>query len=66
MVHTARKDQNGLRILLAKSNCKVSVLNDDSRKLVAESRPIDDGQAQLLITTDLEEGIKYVIILEFS
>jgi len=42
------------------------VLNDDSRKLVAESRPIDDGQAQLLITTDLEEGIKYVIILEFS
>ena len=63
---TARKDQYGLRILLAKSNCKVSLLNEDTRHLVAESRPIDDGQAQLVIATELQEGIKYVIILEFS
>lgn len=64
--YTSRKDQNGIRILLAQSNSKVSLLNDESRKLVAESRPIDDGQAQLLIASELEEGKKYIIILEFS
>jgi len=51
--YTARKEQSGLRILLGKSNAKVSFLNEDNRKLVAESRPIDQGQAQLLITTEL-------------
>ena len=53
IMYTARKDQNGLRIVLARSNSKVSLLEDDSRKLVAESRPIDEGQAQLLITSEL-------------
>jgi hypothetical protein len=63
---TARKNQNAMRIVLAKSNCKVSILSDDSRQVVAESRPIDDGKAQLLIADELGEGEKYVIILEFS
>ena len=55
-----------MRIVLAKSNCKVSLLSDDSRSVVAESRPIDDGKAQLLIANELTEGEKFVIILEFS
>lgn len=63
---TAREGQAALRVFLAKSNSKASILNQEDRKLVAESRPIDQGSAQLLIATELTAGTKYVILLEFS
>lgn len=63
---TAREGQSALRVFLAKSNCKASILNKEDRKLVAQSRPIDQGSAQLMIATDLTAGNKYIIVLEFS
>jgi len=62
----AREGQSALRLFLANSNSKASLLNQDDRKLVAESRPIDQGHAQLLIATDLAVGAKYLLLLEFS
>lgn len=63
---TAREGQSALRVFLAKSNSKASILKKEDRKLVAESRPIDQGSAQLLIAQDLSAGTQYIIVLEFS
>jgi len=66
MLYTAREGQQALRVFLAKSNCKASILSKEDRKLLAQSRPVDKGRAQLLVATDLVVGSQYLVLLEFS
>jgi len=63
---TAKPGQDALRVLLAKANTKVSLIETSSRSLLAQSRPVEAGKAQLLIATKLKVSIAYTIILEFS
>lgn len=63
---TAREGQEVLRVFLAKSNSKVSIIKKGDRAVVAASRAVDGGSAQLVIATDLSAGTNYVIVLEFS
>lgn len=66
ILFTVRKGQDALRVLLAKSNSKIAIYQESNKKLVGQSRPIEEAKAQLLIATELEVGTTYSIILEFS
>lgn len=66
MLFTVRKGQDALRVLLAKSNSKIAIYQESNKKLVGQSRPVEEAKAQLLIATELEVGTTYSIILEFS
>jgi hypothetical protein len=66
ILFTVRKGQDSLRVLLAKSNSKIAIYKESDKKLVAQSRPVEEAKAQLLIATELEVGTTYAIILEFS
>jgi hypothetical protein len=63
---TVRKGQDALRVLLAKSNSKIAIYRESDKRLEAQSRPVEEAKAQLLIATELEVGTTYTIILEFS
>jgi hypothetical protein len=63
---TAREGQEVLRVFLAKSNSKVSIIKKGDRAVIAASRAVDGGSAQLVIATELTAGTNYVIVLEFS
>ena len=39
---------------------------ESDKRLEAQSRPVEEAKAQLLIATELEVGTTYTIILEFS
>ena len=47
---TPRKGQDALRVLVAKANSKIAVYEQHSKRVVAQSRPVEAGKAQLLIT----------------
>ena len=60
------KGQEAIRVLLARSNAKVALLKANGLKLVAESRPIDGGRAQLLAFTELKANSEYILKYEIS
>jgi len=66
MSFTPREGQDALRVLLIKSNSKIAVFEESGRRLVAQSRPLDNAKGQLLIAQNLEVGTNYTIVLEFS
>lgn len=53
---TVSKDEDALRVLLVKSNAKVVLLETKSMALVAQSKSVEDGDAQLLIAKSLRIG----------
>ena len=66
MSFTARQGEDAVRVLLAKANSKIALLDGSGRSLVAQSRPVESGRAQLLIATRLRPDTVYTIVLEFS
>ncbi len=55
-----------IRIMVARANSKIALIKQDTKEMIIQSRPIDNGQAQLLIFKNLQVGIKYTLDLEFS
>lgn len=63
----AREGQDALRVLLARSNAKIALLEGSGdRKLVAQSRPVEGGRAQVLIATKLTVNSAYILVVELS
>lgn len=44
----------------------MAILEESGRSLVAESKSQEEGDAQLVVATDLRVGAHYLILLEFS
>lgn len=55
-----------VRLMVARSNSKISLYKEEGKKMIAQSKPIDNGQSQLLIAKNLEVNVAYTIVLEFS
>jgi hypothetical protein len=55
-----------VRVLLARGNSKVTLLESETRETIVQSRPVDQGKAQLLIATQLVPLKTYILVLELS
>ena len=62
----AKKGQDALRVLLVTSNAKMALFESKSLGLVAQSKSVEDGDAQLLSAHNLRHDEHYTILLEFS
>ena len=66
MTFTPQDDQDAVRVLLARGNAKITLIEENGRYVIAESRPIEEGKAQILEATELKKGTSYAIVLELS
>ena len=62
----ARHGQDSFRAFIAKSNVIMAIIDGQSRKLVAESKSQEEGDAQLIVATNLQDDHEYILLIEFS
>lgn len=63
---TASAGQDAIQVLVVKANTMIAVYELESRSLVTQSKPMDNGKTQLLVASKLRVGTVYAIIIEFS